>query len=61
MVEYVYKPFIAAFWVILLGYVVASLLNLKRKSHIKKFAKQLYVSHKEIIQQIKGVRALLAI
>ena len=52
MVEYVYKPSSAAFWVLVLGYLSVSMSNLKRKSHIKRFAKLLYVSHKEIIEQL---------
>ena len=52
MVEYVYKPSSAAFWVLFLGYLSVSISNLKRKSHIRRFAKFLYVPHKEIIEQL---------
>lgn len=52
MVEYVYKPSVAAFWVLVLGYIYVSFSNLKRKSYIKKYAKSLYIAHKEVIEQL---------
>lgn len=52
MDEYVYKPSVAAFWVLMLGYIYVSFSNLKRKSYIKKYAKSLYIAHKEVIEQL---------
>ena len=53
MVEYVYKPLSSAFWVLVLGYLFVGMSNLKRKYHIKKYAKLLYISHKDVIEQLK--------